>query len=81
MANLNKESLKQGKTKKQYEDSAKATFYGWCGVVFMVIILFLLTFLTGCTTTQPIKKCCEKTHVITEWDGDRQINWYSTNKK
>ena len=30
--------------------------------------------LGGCSTT---KKCCDKEHVITEWDGDRQINWYT----
>ena len=39
-----------------------------------VLIISILLILCGCTTT---KKCCEKEHVITEWDGDRQINWYT----
>jgi len=81
MANMNKKSLKQGKTKKQYENSAKATFYGWCGVLIMVVILALFSLLTGCTTTKKIDKCCDKEHVITEWDGDRQINWYSSSEE
>ena len=79
MANMNKKSnIGQGRSKKQYEDSAKAAFYGWCGVLIMVIMLFLFSLITGCTTT---KKCCDKEHVITEWDGDRQINWYSSTEE
>ncbi len=79
MANMNKKSnVGQGRSKKQYEDSAKAAFYGWCGVIGMIIILFLITLLGGCTTT---KKCCDKEHVITERDGDRQINWYTCKNK
>ena len=34
--------------------------------------------LATCTTK---KECCKKEIVITEWDGDRQINWYSTSEK
>ena len=48
MANMNKKSnIGQGKTQKQYEDSAKAAFYGWCGVLIMVIILVLFSLITG----------------------------------
>jgi len=72
MANMNK----QGKTNKQYQDSAK---FAWYGVVGMTLLVILLTLLGGCATIQPTKKCCEKKYVITEWDGDRQINWYSSN--
>jgi len=59
MENLNKKS-RQGKTSKQYEDSAS---FAWYGVVSMIILLFLTSLLTGCTTT---KECCEKTHAIIE---------------
>ena len=48
MANMNKKSnIGQGRNKKQYEDSAKAAFYGWCGVLIMVIILVLFNLITG----------------------------------
>ena len=67
MENTSKKLLRQGKTKKQYKDSAKATFYGWCGVVFMVIMLFLFTFLTGCATTQETsKECCKSEKTSTK---------------
>ena len=74
MENMNN----QGKSNKQYEDSAK---FAWYGVVGMVLLVILLTLLGGCVTTQPTKKCCEKNYVITEWDGDRQINWYSSTEE
>jgi len=61
-------------TNRQYKDSEKFTFGGMVGI----IVLILLMLLGGCTTT---KKCCDKEHVITEWDGGRQINWYSTSKE
>ena len=77
MANLNKKQG-QGKTPQQYRDSSRLA---WYGVVGMIILLFLISLLTGCVTTQPTKKCCGKNYVITEWDGDREIRWYSTNKK
>jgi len=64
MANMNKKSPGQGKTKKQYENSAKTTFYGWCGVIFMVIILFLFTLLGGCATTHDVSKECCKSKTI-----------------
>jgi len=76
MANMNKKfNPGQGKTPQQYEDSAK---FAWYGVVGMVILLILFSLLSSCTTT---KKCCDKEHVITEWDGDRQINWYSSTEE
>ena len=77
MANLNKKP-RQGKTPQQYRDSSR---FAWYGVVGMIILLFLMSLLMGCTTTQSTKKCCGKNYVITEWDGDRQINWYSTSEK
>ena len=78
MENMNKKRKfkpGQGKTQKQYEDSAK---FAWYGVVGMVILLILFSLLSSCSTT---KKCCDKEHVITEWDGDRQINWYSSTEE
>ena len=77
MANMSKKSG-QGKTPQQYRDSSR---FAWYGVVGMVLLLILTSLLMGCTTTQPTKKCCEKTHVITEWDGDREINWYSSTEE
>ena len=71
MENMNN----QGKSNKQYEDSAK---FAWYGVVGMVVLLVLFSLLSSCSTT---KKCCDKEHVITEWDGDRQINWYSSTEE
>ena len=66
MENLNKKRI-NGKTPQQYRDNSRLA---WYGVVGMIIILFLMS-LCGCS---------HKTHVITEWDGDREIRWYSTNK-
>ena len=28
-----------------------------------------------------ISSCSNRVHVITEWDGDREIRWYSTKEK
>tara|TARA_R100001594_G_scaffold1680_1_gene7211 strand:- start:686 stop:808 length:123 start_codon:yes stop_codon:yes gene_type:complete len=28
-----------------------------------------------------LSSCSNKVHVITEWDGDREIRWYSTKEK
>ena len=70
MANMNN----QGKRPDQYDNSAKFAGYSILG---MIILLIIITLLGGCGTTKPTKKCCEKDHVITEWDGDKQINWYS----
>jgi len=77
MENMNKKRKfkpGQGKTQQQYTDSTR---FAWYGVVGMVILLFLASLLGGCTT---IKECHDKNYVITEWDGDREIKWYSTNK-
>ena len=74
MENMNN----QGKRPEQYTDSAR---FAWYGVVGMIILLIVMTLLGGCGTSKPTKKCCDKEHVITEWDGDRQIAWYSTKEK
>ena len=65
----------QGKRPQQIKDSEGFVWYGFLGSVILAVLLSLLT---GCTTT---KKCCDKEHVITEWDGDRQINWYTCKNK
>jgi len=58
MENMNN----QGKTNKQYQDSAK---FAWYGVVGMIILLVFFTLLTGCTTTkESTKKCCDKPHTV-----------------
>jgi len=78
MANMNKKRKfkpGQGKTPQQYTDSTR---FAWYGVVGMVILLVLFSLLSSCTTT---KKCCDKEHVITEWDGDREIRWYSSSEE
>ena len=41
-------------------------------IIIGILFLTLLMLLTSCST---------KTHVITEWDGNRQINWYTTDKQ
>ena len=74
MANMNN----QGKRPEQYTDSARIA---WYGVVGMIILLIVITLLGGCRTIKPTKKCCEKDHVITEWESDREIRWYSTTEK
>ena len=68
----------QGKRPQQVRDSER---FAWYGVLGMIIILILVTLLGGCATTQPTKKCCDKKHVITEWDGDREIRWYSSSEE
>ena len=63
---------------KKHEDSMRFISISILGIITLMIIM---TLLEGCGTTQPTKKCCDKEHVITEWDGDRQINWYSKRTK
>ena len=46
----------QGKTQKQYEDSAKIA---WYGVVGMAILIVILTLFSNCATTK-VDKCCKK---------------------
>jgi len=65
-------------TNRQYKDSARFTGYSIIGIIILMIII---TLFGGCSTSKPTKKCCDKEHVITEWDGDRQINWYSKRTK
>lgn len=33
-----------------------------------------------CTIGIVFSGCSNKTHVITEWDGDREIRWYTTDE-
>jgi len=57
MANMNKKfNPGQGKTQKQYEDSAK---FAWYGIVGMVILLILFSLLSSCTTTKKVDECCK----------------------
>lgn len=42
---------------------------------YIIVLTFWLVILMSLST------CSKKTHVITEWDGNRKINWYSTDKK
>ena len=74
MENMNN----QGKRQDQYENSTKFAGYS---IIGMIILLIIITLLGGCRTTKPTKKCCEKDHVITEWESDREIRWYSTTEK
>jgi len=41
----------QGKRKDQYETNARTAFYGWCGVIGMIVLLVIFTLLSGCNTT------------------------------
>ena len=61
-------------TNRQYKDSARFVAISILGIIALII---LMTLFGGCGTTEPTKKWCDKEHVITEWDGDKQINWYS----
>ena len=55
MENMNN----QGKTPKQYNDSAKFAGYG---IIGMVILILFLTLLGGCATTNKTpKECCKST--------------------
>ena len=62
-----KQVLKRFPPGDRYKDSSRLA---WYGVVGMIILLFLMS-LCGCS---------HKTHVITEYDGEREIRWYTTNK-
>jgi hypothetical protein len=52
----------QGKTQKQYEDSAKIA---WYGVVGMAILIVILTLFSNCATTK-VDKCCKNSDEIIE---------------
>ena len=63
---------------RQHEDSMRFVSISILGIIILMIIM---TLLGGCGTTKPTKKCCDKEkvcHVITEWDGDREIRWHSS---
>ena len=51
MANMNNF---QGKRPDQYSNSRTA-FYGWCGVVGMVVLLVIFTLLSSCSTTKEVE--------------------------
>ena len=70
MENMNN----QGKRPDQYENSARFASYSILG---MIILLIIITLLGSCTAP---KECCKK-HVITEWDGDKEIRWYTCTSK
>ena len=67
MENSNK-NPGQGKTPQQYSDSSR---FAWYSVVGMIILLILTSLFS----------CSHRTHVITEWDGDREIRWYSDTRE
>ena len=56
MENMNN----QGKTDKQYEDSARVAGYS---IIGMIILMIFATLSTGCTTT---KECCKNSDEIIE---------------
>ena len=47
----------QGKSKKQYEDSARFVGYS---IIGMIALLVVMTLFSSCATTK-VDKCCEKT--------------------
>jgi len=57
----------QGKTPQQYKDSSR---FAWYSIIGMIILLTLVSLFS----------CSHRIHVITEYDGDREIKWYTTNK-
>ncbi len=60
MENMNN----QGKTPKQYNDSAKFAGYS---IIGMVILILFLTLLGGCATTQDThKECCKSKKTSTK---------------
>jgi len=65
MENMNN----QGKTQQQRTDSMTFFYYAAIGLFTLMLIM---TLLNGCT---------KKAHVITEYDGDREIRWYSSKKQ
>lgn len=50
----------QGKSKKQYEDSARAVGYSIMGAI---VLLIVMTLFSNCTTT---KECCNHSNEIIE---------------
>ena len=70
MENMNN----QGKRKDQEKFSSQMVMGALGGIIGILIFCLVAALFTGCNTT---KKCCDKEHVITEWEGDKQINWYT----
>ena len=50
----------QGKSKKNYEDSARAVGYS---IIGMIVLLIGITLFSGCSTT---KECCKNSDKIIE---------------
>ena len=51
----------QGKTQKQYEDSARFVGYNIIGMIALIIIM---TLFSNCTTTKKVDECCSKKESI-----------------
>ena len=54
----------KGKNRKKYETCARTAFYGWCGVVGMVVLLVIFTLLSSCSTTKKVDECCSSKTVV-----------------
>ena len=57
MENLNN----QGKSKQNYENSAKAA---WYVIIGMISLLVLMTLFGGCSTTKKVDSCCSPKTVV-----------------
>ena len=51
----------QGKSKKSYENSARAVGYS---IIGMIILLIGMTLFSNCTTTKKVDECCSKKESI-----------------
>tara|TARA_R100001591_G_scaffold64014_1_gene73769 strand:- start:276 stop:443 length:168 start_codon:yes stop_codon:yes gene_type:complete len=47
----------QGKSKENYENSAKIA---WYSIVVMLIFLISMTLFSNCSTTKKVDECCSK---------------------
>ena len=74
MENTNKEFPGQGKTKQQYENSAKFAGYG---IIGMIILLIIMTILGGCAvTTHPVDSCCQK-DIVGVYDAGNDLYYHN----
>ena len=51
----------QGKSKQNYENSAKAA---WYAIIGMIVLLVAMTLFSGCSTTKKVDECCSKKESI-----------------
>ena len=51
----------QGKSKQNYENSAKAAWYSMIG---LLILLVGMTLFSNCSTTKKVDECCSKKESI-----------------